>query len=75
MNRRNYACVPCRYANRTGVSCPTCGEQTRRVYGRVPRRGDDKAWARLRRLYWTWDNALPLSVRRGIELAMQWSRR
>lgn len=70
-----FVCVPCRYANRTGVACPTCGESTRRLYGRTPKRSDLRAWDRLRRTYWRWDNALPYAIRRAVELAARWKRR
>jgi len=70
-----YVCVPCRHANRTGVACPQCGESTRRLYGRTPKRTDDRAWKRLARIFWRWDNALPYRIRRGVELATLWKLR
>jgi hypothetical protein len=70
-----FVCVPCRHANRTGVDCPMCGEPTRRLYGRTPKRRDTRAWQHLARIYWRWDNTLPLHVRRAIELAALWRHR
>jgi hypothetical protein len=60
MRRHNWVCTKCRYSNRTGQDCPTCGESTRRAYSRrIPQKHNDKAWkalaaylAKINKLWW-----------------------
>ena len=75
LTRRTSVCVDCRHVNRTGVDCPTCGEPTRRLYRRAPKRDDDKAWAAIRKAFWSFDNTwLYYREQRAMELAQRWKK-